>query len=407
MKDRIAMAVSIVTRMGAGLLVFILMARGLGPETYGLVVTVIAYATLASLITDFGFSSKTLRDIAADRKQGGEILNTSLNVKILLTALVLFAGTVLVLLIPVDLETRAAMILLSAAILVAAVGDLSLTAYRAMGRFVSESWLTLWTSLVHLVLIGWISLMHGGLLLLAVAFFVSRCVYTGLALRGAFGLFSYMHFQRQSLGKVLHTGRSALSWAADSGLNYLNGQLDALLVAPLFGLQAAGIYQGGARFAQAALGMVGILANIHIPRIAAQERTAAPRYRATLGILAEFAAVGATFALFFWGGGPWLTLILLGPDFAAVDDLWLGFAAFVFFRYIAAAAGAQLAAYNMPRTRVGGQLIGLAILILGFAVFVPHTDYTLVPWLMTTSAIAICILYWGALFWRLHTSRNS
>jgi O-antigen/teichoic acid export membrane protein len=407
MKDRIAMAVSVLTRLAAGLLVFILMARGFGPETYGLVVTVIAYATLTSLITDFGFASKILRDIAADRKQGGEILNTSLNVKILLTAVVLLVGTTFVLLVPVDLETRAAMILLSAAVLVASVGDFSLTAYRAMGRFTSESWLTLWTSLVHLVMIGWISLMHGNVLLLAAAFLVSRCIYAGLALRGAVGLFPGAGFQRQSLREILHTARGALSWAFDSGLNYLNGQLDGLLVAPLFGLHAAGIYQGGARFAQAALAMVGILANIHIPRIAAQDHRAGPRYRSALGILAEFAAVGALFALFFWNLGPWLTRTLLGPDFTEVDDLWLGFGAFVFFRYIAAAAGAQLAAYNMPRTRVGGQLIGLATLILGFAVFMPHADYTDIPWLMTASAISISILYWGVLFWRLHTRTSS
>ena len=47
------------------------LARTLGPETFGLVATTFAYATLGGLLTDFGFGLKTLREIA-NQPEGGK-----------------------------------------------------------------------------------------------------------------------------------------------------------------------------------------------------------------------------------------------------------------------------------------------------------------------------------------------
>lgn len=397
------MAVSVVTRMGASLLVFLLMARGLGPELYGLVVTVIAYATLVSLLTDFGFASKILRDIAADRSNGAHILNAALNVKLVFTGLAAVAGGAAILLIPADAGMRVVIALVGAAVLIAAVGDLSLAAFRAMGRFVAESWLTLWTSTVHVLVVGWIALAQGDVLLLAVAFLVSRSAYAGLALRGAFGLFEGMRFTFLPWPGVLRSVRDAWSWAADSGLNYLNSQLDGLLIAPIFGLHAAGIYQAGARFVQAALGMVAILANVHIPRLA---RLGSASRLVMVRMLAEFACVGVFLALVFAICGPLITDVLLGPPFKEVDQLWIGFGVFVFLRYVAAAAGAQLAALGMPKNRVLGQIVGLVVMLVGFGVLLLRADYIAAPWVMSASALTICVAYWLAL-WRASSGLSS
>lgn len=397
MKDRIAMAVSVLTRMAVGLTVFVLMARGLGPAAYGLVVTVMAYATLVSLVTDFGFASKTLRDIAADRANGGNILNASLNVKIYLTVIAMVVGAIIILALPAPGEARPAMIMLGAATLIAAIGDLSLTAFRATGRYLSETWITLWTSAVHLAVVGWISLAHGDITLLAAAFLISRLIYTILALSASMRLFPGTRFHIQWPRHILRTAAEAWSWAVDSGMNYLNSQMDGLLIAPIFGLHAAGIYQSGSRFIQAALNMVSILANIHIPKMA---RASTSDTGKIFIVLVEFAAVGAFFALVFWLGGGLITQFLLGPSYSEVDALWPGFAVFVFIRYVAAAAGAQLAALGLPKVRIAGQLLGLVSLILGFVLILPNAGYSAAPWIMSASASTICILYWWALLAR-------
>tara|TARA_R110002020_G_scaffold10961_3_gene41567 strand:- start:7100 stop:8320 length:1221 start_codon:yes stop_codon:yes gene_type:complete len=390
MRDRIAMALSVLTRMGAGLLVFVLMARGLGPESFGLVVTVMAYATLASLVTDFGFASKTLRDIAADRARGGEILNASLNVKIYFTALVIVLGTVAVLLLPAPLETRLAMILLAAAVLIAAIGDLSLTAYRAVGRFASETWLTLWSSAVHLLVIGWIALAHGDVLLLAAAFLVSRLVYAALALRGSLRLFPGTRFTLQPPRKVLTTASGAWSWAVDSGLSFLNGQIDGFIIVAVFGLHAAGIYQAGARFVQGALSLVAVLANIHIPRLS---RMAGREYGQIARMIVEFCLFGAIGWVGFWLFGPFVTQELLGPEYAAVDALWLGFGSFVCARYVTAALGVLLIVEARPNVRIVGQLVGVVVAAAGLIWIMPSLGINVAPWIMTAGALSTCAVY--------------
>src|SRR6478752_5509651 len=103
--------------MALGLLVFALMARGLGPEAFGLVASVVSYATILSLVTDFGFASKTLRDVAAAESDGGHVFLSALSVKLYLTALTIILGTAVLLAFPVPADTRASMIMLGAAVL--------------------------------------------------------------------------------------------------------------------------------------------------------------------------------------------------------------------------------------------------------------------------------------------------
>ena len=86
------MTLSIFTRMMVGLVVFALIARGLGPREFGFVSLVFSYASLGSLLTDFGLSMKTLRDIAHCPEDGRGILNATLRLKTLLSVAVSAVG---------------------------------------------------------------------------------------------------------------------------------------------------------------------------------------------------------------------------------------------------------------------------------------------------------------------------
>lgn len=393
MLDRLYMTASVLIRMGVGLLVFVLMARGLGPSSYGLVATVFACATLASFLTDFGFASKTLRDIGADRDGGGAILNASLGVKFYLTLAVLAIGAAVLFFMPGDPVHRIAAGLLGGAVLVGAIGDLALTAYRAVGRYSSETLLTICTSAIHLILIGWISIAHGNLLILAIGFVASRLLYACVAVMGAGRLFAGYRLRPLPLRDVWTSIRGAWGWAADSGLGFLTGQIDSLLVPALFGLQAAGIYQSGGRFIQAALAFATILAAVHIPRLA---KVAAETARATNGerrMMIEFTAAGAVLGLVFWLGGPLITKLLLGSEYAAVNSLWLGFSVFLVIRYAAASLGSALSARGLPLVRVAGQVAALLVVVMGFTLVAPRFGLDSVPWIMSAGALATLISY--------------
>lgn len=401
MLDRAYMAASVLLRMGVGLAVLIVLARVLGPTAYGFIATVFALGTLAGLATDFGFGAKTLRDVAAHPEAGAQLASEALSVKLTLTLAVALIGGVAVLFAPLPSDLRLAGAVLGLAVLVGALGDLALTAYRAVGHYGREFWLTGWTSAAHLALVVGAAAATGSVVMVALAYLLSRTLYTGVTLAGLAGLFPGQALGLHRPAAVWTTMRGAWRWAVDSGLNQLLGQIDGLVVAAGFGLVGAGVYQAAARLVQASLGFVAIFANVHIPRLAMLFKTSSPRLaRAELQMTAEFMTLGTAFSLLFWLGGPWITVWVLGPDYGDTNLLWTGFACFVVARYAAACFGAALTAQGRPGIRVLGQVLALVVLVLGFGWRVPFQQLSDIPWVMTAGAVATLLTYGTAFLWR-------
>jgi len=407
MNNRLAMAASVLVRMGSALLAFVLIARGLGPVAYGLVATVFAYATLVSLVTDVGFTSKMLRDISAEPQRGGVIFNDCLSLKVLLTLAATICGGVVIWVMPKPAGTGLPIALLAGAVLIGAIGDLALTAYRATGRYAAEAMLTVATSIVHLAVIGWVAVSSGELFWIGVAFLVSRTIYACLAVKGAERLFVDLKLRPASLVSLWTNLRQSWAWAIDSGLSYLNSQIDGLLIVSFLGLQAAGVYQAGARFAQAALAIVMVLTSIHIPRITAAAARPGHESRAQWSILTEFALLGGVLAVMLWLGGPLITQYLLGTAYLETDQLWMGFGAFVFIRYVSAGMGVQLVALNRPLVRVVGQVIGLLIVILPFLILGSGLRLHMVPWIMSISSAFSAAFYMAMIVGRSSAKSGS
>jgi O-antigen/teichoic acid export membrane protein len=388
--DRLFMGASVLIRIGVGLLVFIVLARGLGPEQFGLFSTVFAYAMLAGFVTDFGFSVKALRDVAADPANGARSLSEALTVKCLLTVAVMAVGGVIIALLPVDAAAKTACALLGAAVLIGSIAELSQVAFRSVGRFAAETWIVAWTSGAHVVILVGLVMAGAGVVGVSAGFLASRVLYLIIAVIGAQRLFPGQRLRFAGAGRTLEALRKSRAWAADAGLGYLSGQIDGLMVAHLLGLTAAGLYQSGGRFVQTALGLGSILSNIHIPRLASRgAASGAVEWR----MIVEFVIFGLLFGAFFVLAGPLITRFVLGSQYQAVDALWPGFAAFIAARYLAAAFGAALSASARPMLRVGGQLAGLIVIVAGFFVVLPRFGLPAGPWIMAAGAAVTAVAY--------------
>lgn len=395
-QDRFFMLVSTMVRLLVGLTVLVILARGLGPTKYGLIATVMAYGYVAAVLTDFGLSTKTLRDIAADRGHADEILFSALDLKMVLSVIVGVAGAAAITLTPTDLVTKLCAALIGAGVMIASIGDLTMVGYRAVGRYGDEARFVLVTSLAHGLALSAAAFLWPSALLVSVIFFVSRSIYTGLAILQAKRLFpSGQGRPSRSIRQTLGGLREAGWWAADNGMGYVASQIDGPIIAAVFGLSAAGLYQGAARFVQASLAAAVVLTNIHIPRLASAA-SGGPRFREEWRMFAEFTLVGAGLAVFFVVGGPYLTHFLLGDAFAKVDELWPGFAAFVFGRYVAAAFGMSLSAHAQPAMRVAAQVGGLAALAGGFWWGLPRYGLVAGPWTLAAASAVTGIIYAGA-----------
>jgi O-antigen/teichoic acid export membrane protein len=401
MANRLYLAASIFIRMGGALAIYALLARGLGPTNFGFVSAVLVYAGLAGIFTDFGFTIRSLRDIAANPDEGGPILAAALSVKAALTGLVILAGLIALFCLHLTPAMRITAALLGTGLMLGTIGDLALVAYRSMGRYSSETWIVSGTSGVYIAIMAPIALLHAGPVVVGVGYFLSRFVHFTVSLISVGRLFPNHKLQISSVRGTLRSMGDSTSWAMDTGLTYLNIQIDGLLVVPFLGLAQAGIYLAGSRLVQASLALNTVLSNIHIPRLAA-EQNAQRMSRNELRMMAEFLAMGVVLALIFLLGGPLITRFLLGGKFVGVNRLWPGFAAFLIARVSAASFGASLSVLGKPLLRVTGQLTGLVGIIIGFAVFVPRYGIVAGPWVMAAGSAVQCMIFGS---WRLSMLR--
>lgn len=386
------MAAAIGARMAAGLLVFVILARHLGPTDFGLVSAIFAYGGLAGLITDFGLTTKLLRDMAERPEAGGAALARGLVIKVLNTAFAAALGAGWILLTPSLADQRTYALLFAAGVLIGSIGDFATTAYRAAGQYRAEAINVCLTSAFYLGAVGAVALLGGDAVIMGAAFLAARTLFLILAVRGARRFWPQPEGDRITVRSLAESGRGALPWAMDSGLGYLNGQMDVLLLPQMVGLAQAGIYFAANRFVIASLAVVAVLSNLHIPRVAAA--TPGPARRdASRRMLIEFTLLGLACGAAFLIGGPLITSIALGPAYAAADALWPGFALFVTARYASAGIGAALAARGLPRLRIAGQVMGLVTILAASWLLPSEGKAVLMPWIMAAGALTTFAAY--------------
>ena len=147
------MTLSIITRMGVGLGVFVILARSLGPKDFGLISATFAYAGLAGLLSDFGLSTRLLRDFAADPTRSAAALAEGLVIKSVMATAFAGLGIAALAIMGMSAESLAACTLFGIGVLLGSVGDLSMVSYRAAGRYRGEAVIVGWTSGLYAMLI--------------------------------------------------------------------------------------------------------------------------------------------------------------------------------------------------------------------------------------------------------------
>ena len=126
-----------VLRLGAGLLIIVLLARRLGPDGFGVFAYGLAVASLAVMILNFGLSTAVLRRFGAEPERSLDALAEALTGKLLLLGpllLLAFAGAAL-------LPSPAGPVFLALLLAQAAesFSEVYQLAFRAASRFKDEA----------------------------------------------------------------------------------------------------------------------------------------------------------------------------------------------------------------------------------------------------------------------------
>lgn len=392
---KVSMAISTVVRLGAGLIMFMVAARFLGPAEFGIFGGAVSYCMLLNLLTDFGLATYSLRLAGSSQELTVDVVRRALLIKTVVTLLAALGAIVPVLLLVTDPATLNVLIFVFPAITVAAYADLAFVAARANSRFDIERNCIVWTSILHLALVCIAVVTTHDAVATSAALLVSRLIY----------MFGAVHALRQWLlakapwttapAKLWQTARSSVPFAIDGALTNVSNQIDVVMVTLLMDPASVGIYLAGARLVQSIAPVATILSNVYLPRLSqAYQRSERVELRALSRRLnTEFGVLSLCSFLGFLFCGPLLTNLIYGSEFSPLIELWPGFAIFAGVRIMAASFGIHLAAFNEIYVRVLGQTAALSITVVAFLAFGNIMDNRVAISILVIVNVSILIMY--------------
>lgn len=393
---KLLMLASTIARMGLGFLTFIILARYLGPQGFGVVATAMAYSGFIALVSDFGLGMSALRQASAAPAASGPIIREALLGKAMLTiALSLAAGIAAIVLLPPGWLLVYGLIHLGS--VAYSFGELMLIVPRAARRFEVEAKLVLAINVIMLVLAGVPVALTGSATVAAAAFAASRLLYLAIVtfvIRRELAA----DWSWPSLAEASARLKGSAGYAADGILTTLSAQIDLLLFGALLTAHDIGIYQAGARLVQVIMPFAGVLSTVYLPTLAAAaiagDDDAFRRNARRLNY--EFAALAVVGGLCFAFLGPVVTKLLYGSRYDALLPLWFGFGAFVILRFAAASYGIQLAALGYIRTRIAAQLASIALFAGSTALLLPGGGLDRTSLLLAISATPLLVVLGAA-----------
>jgi len=390
--DKGMMLAATAARMGLGLLTFVILARFLGPEQFGLIATAIAYSAFAGTITDYGLGTSSLRLAAGDLGRIREVMAAALALKGALIGTVGAVGILLLLFFaPQDRLLVYVPVLIGS--LAYSFGELTLVAARANRRFDVEAKIVLSSSMVLLLIVGGTALLTRSVTDIAMAFAISRIIYAAFVVASL----------RQWLGNPLNvpvagirtTMSASSSYAADNLLTTLSSQIDVLIYGAVLSLYAIGVYQSGARLVQVIIPIATVLSTVYLPGmvVALNSGQASEFDRHAKRLTWEFTALAAVSAIGFATVGPLVTHVLYGPKYYDLETLWMGFGIFALLRLTASGYGIQMVALGLIRTRVAAQACAIALLFVTSLILLPRYGLSATAWLLALSSTPPFVLY--------------
>ncbi|MFO1370232.1 MAG: oligosaccharide flippase family protein, partial [Marinagarivorans sp.] len=151
-KNIALMGTSTAMRLACGLLTFVVMARLLGPDQFGLLMLWFSISTLMCLLANYGFTPYILREIGAKPTQAVKVMSDVLTAKLMLSAFIAIAGIGSFLFLPAS--TFYLFIVLLLAQLADSMTEFFNVGYRATNRYGSETQLASLSAVIQLILVS-------------------------------------------------------------------------------------------------------------------------------------------------------------------------------------------------------------------------------------------------------------
>lgn len=386
-----------VLRLGAGLLVIVLLARRLGPEGFGVFAYGLALASLAIVLLNFGLSTAVLRRFGAEPERAIDALSEALTGKLLLLApLFLLTAAGSFLLPPAYISVFLALFLAQVAESFSEVYQL---AFRAASRFSDEARNASVTALLHITVMTGVVWIWPDPLLCALGFLVSRLM--GLTLTARAAQRGYKNIPLSTCKAAWQCLREATAYAIEYAFSTANTQLDSVLIQSQLGVRSVGLYQAGMKLVQGVSRLAPILALYLLPRLTRHVK--AGGVGQALLTLSVFGGIGLVAGGVLAVAAEPITHMLFGTKFVDLVQLLPLFGLLLALRFLETGAGLVLVAADLQSRKVWLVALQLIVLLGGGSWALQR--WGLQGWLWTAIGSTVLLLVMYMWLWQRHGQR--
>ena len=362
-KNLALMGMTTAVRLGTGLLTFSVLARTLGPQSFGILALWLSVSALITIVSNYGFIPHVLREIGASPVSAELIINEGLTAKLILSVpiflLSVFAAWIF------DFQHTSIFLCLLAASISDCFAEFMNASLRARDRFEIETRIASGGAVSHAVIVCTLALTFKSIEMVAWGYFLSRALILTATLTAVTSYFSRPRLVsvRASIDRL----HKAFSYAMDYALQSLFGQIDSVVLNHFLGPMAVGLYQAGMRIFQVGAQAASVFSNVFLPRAAKIYSSGSGFGSESNRIQVIFISTGVLFGIVIASCAEILVSLLLGPSYTAVVELLPLFGLLFFLRFSAAAWGIVLTAsgHQTYRTICGlaywGGILALAI----------------------------------------------
>ncbi|WP_157355072.1 oligosaccharide flippase family protein [Methylotenera sp. 1P/1] len=363
LKNTLYMGITTAAKLLAGIAVFVIMARVLGPHDFGVVIYAFTLGSIFVLLVDYGFSQQLLRDIGTTPSAINKIMGRVLIAKLVLSLALLAICAIYLVIFPKDFTTKIVFLALLCSSLIASFSEFLNVGFRGVGQFKLETNLATLGAIIHFALIVAMLLIKPDVYWVAFAFVVSRCIYLCM---------SWYAYQKHlgniettiNSNEVIKTLKAGFPYAADAGFTNFFYQVDTIIVNHYLGFAGVGMYQAATKWMQGAMQFAPVLSNVYLPTIASHSSDGQRSVAMEEKLCNSMLFIGFFGWLFFTFFAEYASDLIYGESYKSLAELWKFIGLLIFLRYFAATQGVLLTAYGLQKVRVFAQVCALGALIL-------------------------------------------
>lgn len=380
----------------AGLLMFMVLTRHLGPQDFGYYRTVLTYSAFASVLADLGIYLVALREMSRPGVDSARVIGNALLLRLVSTAAVLFMASAVAWALPYELVVKRG-ILLGALIYTAIQGSEFLVAVfqralRQGGNAIAEAA----GAIATLVAVWILSCLGAGVLAMLCAALCGSALTLAISWRLAWRLIPFRPRFEPALWRQYFLTGLPIAGSHILGMAMLRG--DTLLLSLFKPAADVGLYGVPTKIFELTTSLPYVFAGLMMPLlIAAAGAPTRAEFTRLLSHSLDAAAifgVGAIVALSVFA--PQILTVVAGPEFAA------GAHALVILAFASAVTAASivmrfaLIAIDRPRAVLLADAAACGIALLAYLVLIPR--YSLAGAAAGTIAAEVSVLagmLWG------------